>query len=320
MQYIIRNNNSRLKVEIGCDCSSALTKLEWVDRRIKISTKNGDIIRSINTVLRQAKLQVTTRWIKSHQDDNHRWEDLTRWEHLNIICDSGAKEELHRRITDNVLSIMHLPHEEWVCLTNEGKLRNKSAIQIKKACFREEIYCALNSLRSINRDTFRKIDWDSLGLALMSSTPTFIKWYVKHTSHTCGTSFLLNKIGLQETTKCQCCLLVEEKDPDHILECTNKSMEICKDLEYKKLVEWIQRQSMHDNLKIALTMFLKNDPWPHEWIEELDRQETLAFRQLQEIGLKNLLNGYIPKLFVELQEDSFMLGHSKTSGKNGRLN
>ena len=70
------------------------------------------------------------------------------------------------------------------------------------------------------------------------------------------------------------------KDPDHILRCSNAIMKISKDLEYKKLVKWIQHQPMDKNLQIALVMFLNNDPWPREWLEELDQKQTYALRQL----------------------------------------
>ena len=61
-------------------------------------------------------------------------------------------------------------------------------------------------------------------------------------------------------------------------------------------------------------MFLRNEQWPKEWLDDLTQKETKALRQLQDIGLVNLLNGYIPKLFKECQEDSFMLDKSKMSG------
>ena len=55
VQYLLEYQCQRMELTIGCDCKGALSNLNWVDRRIKLSKKNHDITRAINTVLCQSK-------------------------------------------------------------------------------------------------------------------------------------------------------------------------------------------------------------------------------------------------------------------------
>ena len=84
--------SGRGRVEVGCDCLSAITIItqEWEPK--PTATLQGDLVYSIRRAIRHSNISWTFRHVRGHQDDGAGLAELDGWARMNIDMDAAAKE------------------------------------------------------------------------------------------------------------------------------------------------------------------------------------------------------------------------------------
>ena len=173
-----------------------------------------------------------------------------------------------------------------------------------------------NKKTLFRKNIFKCIDWGSLGKVLSDPTPTFSKWYSKHTANSCGTAQMLFRMKLLDTDECQCCLQLTEHNLDHCLSCPHPTIVQVKSKDYKSVLQWISSPLIDQDVSFALSLFLKHIPWPKEWLSSLSIPQQHSLRILAAIRCNTFLHGYIPTFFSQWQE---LQRQESMSGLTGRI-
>jgi hypothetical protein len=78
-------------IEVGLDGDQAMKNIfgKWP---LNPRQADYDLLKDIRAKIAKSPLKWAGRWVKGHQDDHIRYEDMDRWRQLNVECDGLEKD------------------------------------------------------------------------------------------------------------------------------------------------------------------------------------------------------------------------------------
>jgi hypothetical protein len=112
-------------VEVACDGLSALNNVFDLQRHVSTKTPHYDLVVATRQII-QSSAQLTWfyRHVRSHEDDLREYEELDRWETLNIEVDDSAKTYLNQEYDTPNPSIA-IQDSPWTISLNGRKVVRK---------------------------------------------------------------------------------------------------------------------------------------------------------------------------------------------------
>ena len=302
-------------VWIGCDCKSALDCLLWKDRKTSCSLKHHDVRREIRHLRTRCGLVVRGRHIDGHRDRVCAWNELSRWEQLNVMCDAGAKTILRDAITRGSTGIPSLPTEQWICWSGQQKICHNPHSTILKQAVKEEVQKQMIGKHIVGPRGFSAVDWKIVEAARCSLSAGRKIWLMKQSTGFCGSGIMMHRCGLWENSICKCCLREVEHSPWHIFECQNAEMKERRRELLDNLETWMLGAGFEEGLVDALMRYIKDGGWPMAWDGTLLPLQLSVLSNLQKIGMKGLFLGMLPLGMLEWQKEYWLLNGGKGSAR-----
>lgn len=78
------------EIIIACDGQSALNESKY-EGPVRVTTSNSDILTAIRNLVKNIPIDITSHWVKGHQDNNNNPTTLDFWAMQNILCDRLVK-------------------------------------------------------------------------------------------------------------------------------------------------------------------------------------------------------------------------------------
>jgi hypothetical protein len=292
--------------DIYCDNDAALKEAQKRRKRIVTSATCADVFRGIRDISSQLpSLQWSYTWVKAHMDDVLDWQELTRPQQLNVMCDSLAKQAAEEAITQSEyrmedLPSQLLPHENVAIFVSSVKQTSDPAEQIRYFCGKHVAKVFLTSTMGWSQQQFEEVDWENLHSCLQSKPDGFRTWLAKQHSNFCATRTQTQRWFGSEDNKCPSCLTIEER-ADHLCRCqdpgrrdllvANTEELICwmstGDNTHPDIIRWVESYILGQGRK-----YLRGDHCPHS-IRELVSSQT-------RIGWRNFMEGRISMHFYRL--------------------
>ena len=153
------------RIEIACDCLSAIEKSLWNKDRPKVSEKHHDVLIAIYELRMKIPVELKFRHVYGHQDKRKKNIPLDKWELLNCECNMGAK--CHMMLVDKPL-----PYEEQIIFGNSWRIsvsKNYINRDIAGPIY-DEVHgnVLIDHIAKRNKVSIRaleRVDWDAMGRA-----------------------------------------------------------------------------------------------------------------------------------------------------------
>lgn len=191
-----------------------------------------------------------------------------------------------------------------------AQLRRQTVINV----YQSEARKYLEKQNWIEEKYFNMVDWETLHRALSDKSTSFCNWYTKHTTGFGSIGKIMEKRRLWNNSLCRCCLKIQEKDADHMLRCSNMEIQVKRTQVYTSIFDWLKEVDTDPDIVIALKSFLEKGVWDSSWLVDLLPHEAKCVIELQNIGKKGLLHGYIPISICEWQHDFYISINSRRRG------
>ena len=303
------------RTEIGCDCQGAIVCASWDPRKTSCSSKHHDIRRALSHLRRVVGLQIKLRHISGHQDDLCAWRNLSRWEQLNVVCDTAAKKFLSQNIAEGRVSPAALPTEQWCCWAGAKRITGDLHSPILVSATTKEMKAKLAQYGVLSQLGFTMVDWDLVDRSRASLSLGLQIWLMKHMSGFCGSGIMMRRMGLWDNHTCRCCLQRPEDSPWHILDCTHSDLIQERRSMLEELRQWMEKNMVEEWLADVLLRFLRDGGWPMDWDGSLSTLQVQLLQSMERIGVRGLLLGFLPRGMVAWQKDCFsLMGVQRSAG------
>jgi hypothetical protein len=298
-------------VDIGCDGLSALNKASYDVDFSNPNEPHFDLITAIRQICQESSLTWLWRHIKGHQDDIRQLHELDQWSLWNIDRDKAAKQ--HWEITKGQnFGSQPLFGEPWPTVIDGIKLTSNLRQALRDKC---NIAPALDYWNKKNRFgpfSAEMIDWESFGVAMLSSPMNRQHWISKSVSGFCSTGKMMVRRKERETDACPRC--GNPEDVEHVWRCAHDTDELW-NRALSDLQSWLDNSDSHPALSALIIEGLRQ--WRYgdtaviakfrvPWIRELARKQG-------ECGWRNFFEGMLLRDWYDAIRDHFQTIHSKKS-------
>ena len=181
-----------------------------------------DVIRAILEKRKQLSSTICYVHVRGHQDSKKKFEELTRLEQLNVMCDKYAKEA--NSYIQPIQSV-HLRDEGLSLWHQDQKIYSSFRQNIKQLYWNEKAQAILCTKYGWEPATFRSICWDALDRAMhMLSSPIRIR-IAKFVTHTLPVGRVMERRGGWQQSFCPRCGK-DDETPHHVVKCDNDEARI----------------------------------------------------------------------------------------------
>lgn len=321
------------KGSVHCDNVGALSKARAHGRRVKSSLRQGDLVRAIRSMKQGMFLQLRYQYVKSHQDDITRWEELPVDQKLNVMCDTLAKQAVGRGLAFEAVNRrvgpLSLPFEQAAVIVGGNKLTSDVSEPVRyllghlKA---RRFYTQPKDIQDngVNQGglgwtsaRFDKVDWDSLHESLHKRPDMFRVWLSKQCMGCNATRRNMARINKEDDDVCPNCLRVRERS-SHLNRCTDIGRTSLFDDGVDKLEVWLGRGGRTEPelaFWIAQVLRLRGSHQEIPW-EQISEEVRAVVQDIFLIGWADFLLGRIPTSMTTLQ-DNYCTAFSLPNGATG---
>ena len=309
-------------VHIGCDGKGAIDAIMNKYESVQTSRKHFDIISSIHKLIDLTPINWTFRHISAHQDDVKSYDELNRWEQLNVEADTIAKDHMKEMIAEedwNKNRPNWLPLETCAVFWTDRQGRahricSKLSVTLKNHTGSDRIRDYWVRKGKFTPLTERSIDWESHHKSHSNLSTGHNRWMSKWLTGFCGIGIMLQIYKHQHHNKCPRCQ-INETNVAHILQCPAPAAQQLWNTSINELREWLIAHEGHpllcklvcDNMKA----WHSHNPYPSEKIEDdILRQ---AIKDQDKIGWMSFIEGYWSINWRLKQQDHLEKIHSRKS-------
>ena len=309
-------------IRMGCDGLGAINIAKEDYEITKTSRKNFDFI----NILKQAKKAYPIEWsyqhVSAHQDDIKPYEDLNRWEQLNVIVDHHAKEAMKELLAIPSWQQCYsfsLPHEHCsVTFTDRTGHNTKIVSHLLpnlNHCIGSKIIRGYwVTKKKFSAYTERWIDWEAVHKSHAQLQPARQQWLSKFLTGFCGTGKMIQRYGTQTHSTCPRCGAPAETAL-HTITCPHQGASELWDKEIHTLRTWMHNNQGHTEMTNAicdkLNAWRYNQPSPI--ITTSNRKLREGLRKQDRLGWQNFIQGFIPKEFKACQQQHLInIGSQKS--------
>ena len=309
-------------IEYGCDGEGAILAANSAYETIQTSRKHFDIIQAIQNIKKRTTITWVFRHVKGHQDDIKEYNDLDRWEQLNVHSDLLAKERMQKLLLHpphniDILRPSHLPNEQcsvhWqnhkgqsikICSHLQKSLRYNIELDRIRAHWKKK--------GKFNSYTERMIDWDHTHKSHKTTTPGFHQFISKWISGFCGVGVMMKLWKFQAHSKCPRCQM-ENESTMHILKCPQPSAHSLWKEEMNNLDEWMKQNGAQPELRVCIVENLQSwhDGSPYPSTRYLNPTLQTAIKKQDLLGWTAFIEGFLAKEWKQCQKE-YMQGTQRS--------
>ncbi len=133
------DNEKRGKIRIRCNTLSGILDSNQPNLKTKRSKTFRAILRAIKKnllLLKNRGLIISLSHIKGHQDDEGNFQNLSRWDQLNVIADHKAKKRLAEFFLQGIEVKSSTYHGEgWSCWLGGKKYKDFAKHKLQRWIF-----------------------------------------------------------------------------------------------------------------------------------------------------------------------------------------
>lgn len=297
--------NIRGRVTLSCDGKSALhrcTQLNWIAIP---NEPHYDIMIGIERSLKTVSSTIKPKWVKGHKDDQFTFDQLSRYEQLNVMCDTRAKI-----LSDEQYEVhsVNLPGHMFVSLRDTrltSDINKQIAENIHGASIRE--YWAKKL--EIDVDDLKHVEWTALKKARRGFPPNKAKWVTKAMSDNLPTGNNMEKWGLWDNAKCPYCEHNNE-DAEHVLRCQHVDVRNLWDSSLTKLSTDLDKLGTAPAIRTTLINSLRT------WSSGYEPQHLNGLVNDQfDLGWHALVGGFWHHRWADLQQQHYQRRRQRNTGQ-----
>ena len=166
---------------IYSDCLGALKRVaELPPERIPTRCRHSDILKNILVNCSGLTSDIYYSHVKAHQDDDLKWNEMTRPAQLNTACDSKAKSTNRQQDITNLPKQQPFPPEPMCLFIDGEKMTSDTGSHVRYAahkCLAREFF---NSYKVLFPNQFDEVDWKNVNHTLTDCVPRLFQvWACK---------------------------------------------------------------------------------------------------------------------------------------------
>ena len=310
-------------MELGCDGEGAIKSIEDNYKIIKTNRKHFDLIQAIKEAREKSPISWTFRHVRGHQDDIKEYDDLNRWEQLNVQADTLAKERMHEETYNRHESTIYRPQHISSLKCKIGWKDRQGKEQLIASHLQKTLTKRVGS--TIIRDywikkkkftpyTERWVDWKILHKSINGLNRNRQQWHSKWLSGFCGVGVMMQLYQSHYHSKCPRCLS-DRENVNHVMQCPHpKAREKWKET-VEKLEIWLVDNDAHPEMKKTIISSLQawneTKPFPTVMTNNVTLKE--AVKQQDQIGWRPFLDGFISTQWRQCQKEHMEKNQSTKS-------
>ena len=303
-------------VEIFSDCTGALKTVSTLKKsRIPATWRHTDILKVLALQGKDFPFRCTYHHVKAHQDDNLRWDQLSRVSQLNCACDAAAKKRIHEFLP-TAYPQRPLPHEKVMMIVENIKATSNTDETLRFAAHKQEARSLLDKLQLLPKTHFEEVAWKEVHSTLHTLPKMFQLFAGKQVF---GVSAVLANLSKQKEyahlgDKCPSCSICKETT-SHLLFCREIGRVRCLRKLIFQITDWMDKVGTTTALSDLITDFLllkgelshsgHNVYIPPQYSDLIRSQET--------IGWKHSMEGMVSREFTLLERSDILSSRSKLS-------
>lgn len=299
---------------IGCDCESALKKLEpWAT--LNPSDHHYDLLLECRQILRRLPITIKFHWVEGHQDDKKRvpYAALDWWGQRNCDMDTRAKRHW-RRTHKQPPSPIILPSEHYAVLLAGDKLANFDKLEVHERTNAKPIREYWQKKHNWTDEIFDDINWPAAKQARKELPMGQRRWHSKFATSHCATGRMMKRRKQWAHDRCPRCGATDE-DTKHVCLCPDSDARAVWDTNIKSLDAWLKTQDtappVHHHILQLLRLWIANKPPPA--IPPIGPR-TKALQAQSDLGAWHTLLGRISLQLTQTQERHYIKTRSQRSG------
>ena len=275
-----------------------------------------DVLQAIKEAMAHFNDHFSVSWVKGHQDDHKKFEDLSLEAQVNVMADELAEDYRLCHPDEDLSHVPRIGANKAQLNLPWGTVTNKLKLELRLARTEETLVAKICEDNNWTRETFDKVDWTVHGRAINRFDNKFTT-LVKMLHGILPVGRRVHKydpIYLKSCPTCHC----EEEVPAHLPICPHESREAWRQKlksNFKKKLEKAHTeppliqiatdglQAFLDNTDLAMQPY---DPTYHDLVEEQN-----------EIGWDNFMKGRWSKHWTQMQDDYLSDTKLKTNKNNG---
>ena len=279
------------------------------------SLQHFDILKAIHGERKNIVTNLSAHHVNGHSDDSKSFQNLTRLEQLNVICDKLAKTTRSGlEMIDYTNEAIVTKKESYGIFVNESKVCKNFKSTLLSEVGKQEAYKYYLEKYNWQKDVFNYVDWNTNEAAMHLMSPSTRTWITKFVTNTLplGKNMVRRKHWSEEY--CPRCKSHAIETKNHLYQCQHvDSNKIYRD-GVKELSNWLNfintEEDLSQDILKAMQMLREGSG---NMVYEF---RTKPMREQMKLGLTHLLEGRLVKSFRTHQNDHYKKELSKRTGKN----
>ena len=308
IEVLEKITGQRVAVELACDNLRAIQVTRTI-QYVNTRQQHFDVIRAILEIKKRLVSKISYVHVRGHQDKTKKFEDMTRLEQLNVLCDRYAKEANE-----------YLQHMPPVHLNDEGlslwhkdmKIYSSFKQNIRKLYWDIEAKRIICAKYGWQHSTFSEICWNASERAMrMMSSQVKIR-IAKFVTHTLPVGRIMERRGVWKQSFCPRCSR-DNETPHHVIQCHDESTHSIKKRALQDLEMKLNALDTEPTLQSELIICVS------KWIttKKVVHNDTITpIRMQTRLGWNHFMEGRVHLSFQTYMDNYYANIGSK---KNGEL-
>ena len=300
-------------LELGVDCEAAI-KAITAEHPPKAKAEHFDMIWECRHLLKLLPIEVTFRWIESHQDKKKTMNKMDWWGRQNVFMDARAKK-YRRKQAKSPRPPHKLQHERIAIYWRGSKLAKFNKQEVHKMVMEKDAREYWEEKDNMTRSKFNKTNWVAQEKALKEQPRGMRRWWCKHCTRWCGVGRQMKRRQEWDHDRCPLCGK-EEETTVHMIKCPTEGATETFNGGMERLDTHMTEQKTCPDLQQAIMDNLRhwregtpcprraNLPYPLRWA--LDDQDH--------IGWYNFQLGRVAQRITDYQDAHYSKQDSKKTG------
>lgn len=287
------------QVVVNCDNMGVVNHGNEPQAPLQEKQSQADVLRCLKQYVKENRFETVYEWVKAHQDDRMRWDDLSLKEQLNCIVDALAKKALICSLVNRQFISNLFPFEQVRVIMGKKKLTaspKKSFVEYVDYKTARDLYDARGI---IPKRYFYLVYWDGVYKLNTTLPKMFGVWLTKHTSHFCATNRHANRIDKEVANICPSCGK-EDETVAHIVRCKDSGRLEMLRVSVQELVDWLDKMDTDEDLIEMIQEYLLAQGEKRMVDCSPPRRYQLLAKTHDYLGYDNFVEGRICSLFLEV--------------------
>ena len=300
--------NKSVDIQLACD---NLRSIEVSATYSYVSTKHQhfDIIRSILEVKKRIKSNIEYIHVNGHMDEKKKFEDLTRLEQLNVLCDKYAKESNSYL---RPLPPQHMQDEGLSLWCDGNKIYSNFREKLQDVYWDTRAKVTISEKYDWMGDQFDNVCWEASSRATKLMTNTLQIKIAKFVTKTMPVGRAMERRGAWKESYCPRCGK-DDESTHHILQCNETSARETLRIAIENVEKTLSKMNTELNLQMQVIRSIT------EWLTgntPISTPNSLhPIRMQNTLGWEHFIEGRIHIAFEEYMQRHYQQIGSKKNGE-----